>query len=144
MDINQVALTGNIGNELELRYTSTGTAVLELNLAVVSGFGDKKKTNWIGCTLWGKTAESAKNFLGKGRKIAVSGRLDQDSWEDKESGKKQSKTRVVVENWTFADSSKGERSEASQPARREEAPTKRYEPPHQPESVNHDEDTIPF
>lgn len=145
MDINTVTLTGNIGNELELRYTQTGTAVLELNLAVVSGFGDKKKTNWIGCTLWGKTAESAKEYLGKGRKIAVSGRLNQDSWEDKDTGKKQSKTRVTVEHWTFADSGKGERQESSQPARRaESAPERRQEPVHQPATGGADDEDIPF
>lgn len=153
MDINQVCITGNIGNELELRYTKTGTAVLELNLAVVSGFGDNKKTNWIGCTLWGKTAESAKEYLGKGRKIVVAGRLDQDSWEDKESGKKQSKTRVVVEQWTFADSGKGERSQSpaqsSQPARRTEAPPARRQEQQEELPVGggggvDDDDTIPF
>jgi len=120
MDINTVTLTGKIGNDLELRNTPTGTAVLEFNLASTSGFGEKKKTNWIGCTLWGKTAESAASFLGKGRKIAITGRLDQDEWDDKETGKKRSKTRVVVEQWTFADSDKG--GSSSRPARQESAP----------------------
>ena len=150
MDINTVTLTGNIGNDLELRYTQTGNAVLELNLAVVSGFGEKKKTNWIGCTLWGKTAESAKEYLGKGRKIAVSGRLDQDSWEDKETGKKQSKTRVTVDHWTFADSGKGERSQSpaqsSQPARRTETPPARRQEQQEelPAGGGEGDDDIPF
>jgi single-strand DNA-binding protein len=144
MDINTCTLTGNIGNDLELRHTPTGTAVLEFNLAVTSGFGDKKKTNWIGLTLWGKTAESAKAHLGKGRKIAVTGRLDQDEWEDKDTGKKRSKTRVIVENWTFADSSKGDHPD--RPARREESAPARGQAsqPELPVGGDDSDDVIPF
>lgn len=125
MDINQVCITGNIGNELELKHTNSGTAVLDFNLAVTEGFGDKKRTNWIGVKAWSKAAESMAQFLGKGRKIVVAGRLSQEEWEDKDTGKKRSKTLVVVENWTFADSGKGERQESTQPARRTEAPPAR-------------------
>jgi single-strand DNA-binding protein len=134
MDINKAILTGRIGSDLELRHTKSGTAVLEMNLAVKSGFGDKEKTNWIGCTLWGASAEAASKYLGKGRKIAVSGRLDQDEWEDRETGKKRSKTRVVVEEWTFADSDKG--TSANQEPRREA--------PKQDPTPAEGEDDIPF
>lgn len=148
MDINTVTLTGNIGSDLELKYTKTGTAVLDFNLAVTEGFGDKKRTNWIGVKAWRKAAESMAQFLGKGRKIVVAGRLSQEEWEDKDTGKKRSKTLVVVENWTFADSGKGERQESSQPARRTETPPARRQEP-QPElpvgeGVADDDDTIPF
>lgn len=143
MDINSVTLTGNIGSDLELKYTKTGTAVLDFNLAVTEGFADKKRTNWIGIKAWSKAAESMAQFLGKGRKIVIDGRLSQEEWEDKDTGKKRSKTLVTVEHWTFADSGKGERQESSQPARRaESAPERRREPVHQPASA--EEDDIPF
>jgi len=109
-DINRVIVTGRMGGDLELRYTSKGTAVGEVNVAVTSGFGENEKTNWIGCTFWGKSAEAASQYLGKGRKLVIEGRLEQDEWEDRETGKKRSKTRVVVENWTFADSNRSERT----------------------------------
>lgn len=106
-DLNKTQLSGRLASDIELRYTPKGTAVADVNLAVNSGYGDNQKTNWIGLTIWGKSAEAAANYLGKGRKIIVDGRLDQDEWEDKETGKKRSKTRVIVENWYFADSKPG-------------------------------------
>lgn len=112
-DINNVSLTGRLGQNFELRHTPQGTAVTENNLAVQDGFGDKEKTYWVGITIWGKSAEAAAKYLEKGRKIAISGRLTQDSWEDKDTGKPRTKTRVTVENWTFADS-KGSESKAPQ------------------------------
>ena len=136
MDINTVILTGRLGSDIELRYTPSGIAVADVNLAVESGFGDKKKTNWIGLTIWNKSAEAAANYLGKGRKIAVSGRLDQEEWDDKETGKKQRKTRVVVENWTFADSEKSQQQARAQaPAQRQSEPMPGADDP---------EDDIPF
>lgn len=103
-DINTVTLTGRLGSDIELRYTPQGKAVCDINLAVQSGYGDNEKTSWIGLTMWDKKAEAAARYLGKGRKIAVSGRLDQETWE--QDGNKRSKTRVVVHDWTFADSEK--------------------------------------
>lgn len=101
--MNKVILTGNLGGDIESRATKDGKSVAEVNLAVAAGFGDNKKTLWIGLTLWDKQAESAAKYLSKGRKIAIVGRLDQDEWEDKDTGKKRTKTRVVVEAWEFAD-----------------------------------------
>ena len=101
--MNKVILTGNLGGDIELRRIKDDKAVAEVNLAVAAGFGAQKKTLWIGLTLWDKQAENAAQYLSKGRKIAIVGRLDQDEWEDKDSGKKRTKTRVVVESWEFAD-----------------------------------------
>lgn len=135
-DINTVTLSGRLGADLELRRTQNDTAVCDVNLAVTTGYGDKEKTAWIGLVFWGKTAEAASRYLGKGRKVVVSGRLDQDEWDDKETGKKQRKTRVIVENWTFADSEK-----------KDGATTSRASAPSQPASVapaEPDNDDIPF
>ena len=156
MDINTVTLTGRLGGDIELRYTKTGAAVANVNLAVESGFGDNKKTNWFGLDFWGKAAESAGQYLAKGRKIAISGRLDHSEYEDRETGKKVSKTRVVVESWTFADSERraaggdGQRAEkprqrSEAPARRQEAPpTRRAEPQQELPIGGDEEDDIPF
>lgn len=147
MDINNVTLTGRLGGDLELRSTATGTSVANVNLAVECGFGDRKKTAWIGLDFWGKSAESASKFLGKGRKVAVSGRLEQSEYEDK-NGNKVTKTRVVVENWTFADSEKsGNRDEGSvAPPRREAAPQSTLETtaPMSGGGRSDDDDDIPF
>jgi single-strand DNA-binding protein len=95
--MNQVNLIGRLGSDPEIRYTPKGTAVTNVNLAVDDGWGDKKKTHWIGLVLWDKTAEIAGKYTGKGRQVAISGRLTQEEWEDKETGKKRGKTVVTVE-----------------------------------------------
>lgn len=149
MDINTVTLTGRLGGDLELKYTKTGTAVTGCSLAVEAGFGDNKKTLWIGLDFWGKTAEAASKYLAKGKKVAISGRLDQSEYE--KDGKTIQKTRVVVENWTFADSDKSgqssdrpSRQEPRQEARREEP---RREAPQQDLPMSGEDDggdDIPF
>lgn len=140
-DINTVSLTGRLGADIELRYTPQGKAVADVNLAVQSGFGDNEKTLWIGLTLWDKRAEAAAKYLGKGRKIAVSGRLDQETWE--KDGQKRSKTRVVVHDWAFADSEKSERDTGPTTTRnvhdREAARTSQ-----QSYGADQDGDDIPF
>lgn len=147
MDLNTCSFSGNIGNDLELRHTKTGTAVLEFNLANTEGFGEKKKTNWFGVRVWGKTAEAMSQFLGKGRKVIIWGRLTQEEWDDKDTGKKRSKTIIIAENWTFADSDKGGSTQSRQePQRRAETPPARREEPQRelPIGGADDGDDIPF
>jgi single-strand DNA-binding protein len=144
MDLNIVALTGRLGSDLELRHTKTGTAVTSASIAVDAGFGDNKKTLWVGLDFFGKTAESASKYLAKGKKIAISGRLDQSEYE--KDGKTIQKTRVVVENWTFADSDKGgggERPARTDAPRREE-PRREPAPQQELPMGGDDDDEIPF
>jgi single-strand DNA-binding protein len=95
--MNSVNITGRVGGEVDLRYTPSGKAVAQLTLAVDDGWGENKKTAWIGVTLWGATADLAKKAVQKGDRIGISGRLSQEEWEDKD-GKKQRKTKVTCEN----------------------------------------------
>ena len=136
MDLNIVNLTGRLARDFEIKHTPSGAAVAENNLAVDCGYGDKKKTIWIGLVFWKETAERAAEHLGKGRKIIVQGRLDQDEWDDKESGKKQRKTRVIVDRWFFADS-----KPEARPARSDSPPPLDSA---EPEPLSIDSDDIPF
>lgn len=95
--MNSVNITGRVGGEVDLRYTPSGKAVAQLTLAVDDGWGENKKTAWIGVTLWGPTAELAKRAVQKGDRLGISGRLSQEEWEDKE-GRKQRKTKVTCES----------------------------------------------
>ena len=99
--MNSVNITGRVGSDIELRYTPTGKAVCEVTLAVDDGFGENKRTAWVGVTIWGATAETARKYVGKGDLLGISGRLTQDEWEDKATGKKQRKTRVTCEQMTL-------------------------------------------
>ena len=98
---NKVILMGNLTRDPEVRYTQGGTAVSEIGLAVNDKRKDAKgewveETTFVDCTLWGRTAEIAGEYLGKGSSVLVEGRLKLDSWE--KDGQKRSKLRVVAEN----------------------------------------------
>ncbi len=116
--MNKVNLIGRIGADPELRYTPAGKAVCELNIAVDDGWGENKKTAWIGVVLWEQKAELVQKYAAKGDRIGISGRLSQDEWTDKETGKKQRKTKVVCEEVTLL----GEKRTESAPQQRERKP----------------------
>jgi single-strand DNA-binding protein len=86
--MNSVALIGRLGRDPETRYTTGGKAVTNFSIAVDYGFGDKKTTSWIPVVAWEKTAELAQQYLGKGSQVAVTGRLQERSWQDKEGNKR--------------------------------------------------------
>ena len=97
---NRVILIGNICQDIELKYTPSGTAVTEINMAV----NDRRKnqsgewieeTTFVEVTLWGRTAEIADQYMGKGSPVMIEGRLKLDTWET--DGKKRSKLRVVAQ-----------------------------------------------
>ena len=97
---NKVILLGNLTRDPEVRYTPKGTAVTELGMAVNRVYtaenGEKREeTTFVDVTLWGRTAEIAGEYLKKGRPVLIEGRLQLDTWDDKQSGQKRSKLKVV-------------------------------------------------
>lgn len=104
---NKVILMGNLTRDPQVRYTPGGTAVAEIGLAVNRSWFDKQtnsrreETTFVDVTLWGRQAEVAGEYLSKGRPVLIEGRLQLDQWDDKESGQKRSKLRVVGENMTM-------------------------------------------
>ena len=97
---NRVILVGNLTRDIELKYTPGATAVTDIGLAVndrrKSASGEwVEETTFVDVTLWGRTAEVASEYLGKGSPILVEGRLKLDTWET--DGQKRSKLRVVCE-----------------------------------------------
>jgi single-strand DNA-binding protein len=103
-NLNKVMLIGNVTRDPEIKYTPKGSAVTDLGIAVNRVFtpdgGEKREeTTFVDVTLWGRQAEIAGEYCKKGRSIYIEGRLQLDSWEDKASGQKRSKLRVVGENF---------------------------------------------
>src|SRR3954463_1624186 len=99
---NKVILIGNLTRDPEVRYTPKGTAVAEIGLAVnrvyTTDSGEKREeATFVDVTLWGRTAEIAGEYLKKGRPVFIEGRLQLDTWDDKQSGQKRSKLKVVGE-----------------------------------------------
>ncbi len=98
---NRVILAGNVTRDIELRQVGGGTSVCDIGMAV----NDRKKngdewieeTTFVDVTLWGRTAEVASQYLQKGSPVLIEGKLKMDSWEDKDSGAKRSKLKVVGE-----------------------------------------------
>lgn len=89
MDINRVIIIGNMVRDPELRYLQNGTAVANFTIAVNDGYGDKKTVDFIRVTAWKKIAENVTNYCGKGSKVAVEGKIKQQTWEDKEGNKRE-------------------------------------------------------
>ncbi|MGC1272763.1 MAG: single-stranded DNA-binding protein [Planctomycetaceae bacterium] len=100
---NKVILLGNLTRDPQVRYTPGGTAVAEIGMAVNRTWFDKQsnqrkeETTFVDVTLWGRQAEVAGEYLSKGRSVLIEGRLQLDQWDDKNTGEKRSKLRVVAE-----------------------------------------------
>jgi len=103
--LNKVFLMGNLTREPALRFTPGGTAVCEFGLAINRKFSaggqEKEETCFVEIVVWGKQAENCERFLEKGSPIFVEGRLQFDQWDDKETGAKRSKLRIVAERIQF-------------------------------------------
>ena len=85
MDLNRTCITGRLGRDPEVRFVNSGKAVCNLNVAVS---GSKDSTTWITVTVWDKAAEACAEYLHKGSRVAVSGRLEQREWQDREGNKR--------------------------------------------------------
>ena len=112
-NLNKVMIIGNLTADPEVRTTPRGNSVAELRLAVnrvSSGPNDgerREETTFLDVTCWGRTAEIAGQYLAKGRPVFIEGRLQQDTWEDKQTGQKRSKIRIVAENMQLLGSRDG-------------------------------------
>jgi single-strand DNA-binding protein len=99
---NKVILLGNLTRDPEVRYTPKGSAVCDLGLAVNRQYtldsGEKREeVTYVDVVLWARLAEIAGEYLKKGRPVFIEGRLQMDSWDDKQTGQKRTRLRVVGE-----------------------------------------------
>ena len=147
---NRVMLMGNCTRDPEIKYTPKGTAVAELGLAVnrvyTADNGEKREeVTFIDVTLWGRQAEIANEYLKKGRPVFIEGRLQMDTWDDKQTGQKRSKLKVVAEGMQLLgsrpDSEGGSRPAPGKGAARAPAPKEPVDPDLEPPA---EEDDIPF
>ena len=116
--LNKVMLIGRLGQDPEIRYTQSGSAVANVNIATNDYWTDKKgekqeRTEWHSLVLWGKLADLAQNYLKKGSQIYVEGRIQTRDWEDDQS-QKHYKTEVVVTTIQFLDTKNSENATHSE------------------------------
>lgn len=109
MSINLIVLVGNAGRDPELRFFETGSCVCEFTLAVnrPPRDGQPQEPLWVNCKAWGKTAQVAGDYLRKGSKVAIVGRLEFEQWSDRSSGEMRSKTLVVIDRLEFCEGRSG-------------------------------------
>jgi single-strand DNA-binding protein len=145
---NKVILLGNLTRDPEVRYTPKGTAVTDLGLAVNRTYtadnGEKREeVTFVDVTFWGRTAEVAGEYLKKGRPVFIEGRLQLDSWDDKTSGQKRTKLKVIGENMQMLGAPRGGGGggdeDGGPPRSSRPAPPPRAAVPSAP-----DDDEIPF
>lgn len=105
--INQVILMGRLTRDPETRTTPSGKTVTTFSLAV-DRQGADDQADFFDVVAWEKTGELVAQYLSKGRRTLVQGRLRQDSWDDKETGKKRSKVEVIANDVTFLDGPSGD------------------------------------
>jgi len=150
---NKVILLGNLTRDPEVRYTPKGSAVCDLGIAVNRQYtldsGEKREeVTYVDVVLWSRLAEIAGEYLKKGRPVFIEGRLQLDTWDDKQSGQKRSKLRVIGETMqllgsrppgTGSPSEAGEEDRPARPAAKAAAP-----PPKSGAAAEPDDDEIPF
>ena len=147
-NFNKVILAGNLTRDPELRYTPKGTAVAKIGLAINRTWRtetgeQKEEATFVDVDAFGKTAETIGQYFKKGRPILIEGRLRYETWEDKQTNQKRSKLGVVMENFQFMDSNRGEGAAADAPRNRPAPPAKaegaEVDAPPPP-----DDDDVPF
>jgi single-strand DNA-binding protein len=141
--VNKVILVGNLGADPEVRYASSGAAVVNFRIATSENWTNKEggketRTEWHRIVAFGKLAEICAEYLNKGKQVYVEGRLQSRSWEDKE-GNKRWTTEVVANNVVMLGG-----AAAGGPLASDQARDTGGEPPEGPPEPSQQEDDIPF
>ena len=110
--LNKVLIIGNLGADPEVRTTQSGQTVATLSIATSENYTDREgnrqeRTEWHRVVLWARLAELAQQYLRKGRKVYVEGRIQTRSWDDAQSGQRRYTTEVVAREMVFLDSGGG-------------------------------------
>lgn len=101
--VNKVILIGNLGKDPDVKYTPSGVPVARFSIATNERYKDKSgewqdRTEWHSLVAWQRTAEIVGEYVKKGSKIYIEGRLQTSSWEDKQSGEKKYRTEIVIQD----------------------------------------------
>jgi len=153
-NFNKVILAGNLTRDPEVRYTPKGTAIAKLGMAINRTWktetGEtKEEVTFVDIDAFGRTAEVISQYLKKGRPILVEGRLKLDQWDDKQTGQKRSRLGVVLENFQFLDSGRGDGSggggaRSSAPSAPPSTPSSPDAPEPEGPGPAPEEDDVPF
>jgi single-strand DNA-binding protein len=146
---NKVILLGNLTRDPEVRYTPKGSAVCDLGIAVNRQYtldsGEKREeVTYVDVVLWSRLAEIAGEYLKKGRPVFIEGRLQLDTWDDKQTGQKRSKLRVIGETMQLLGGRPPGAGGGSESGEEGKASRGKTTPPPKPAAAEPDDDEIPF
>ena len=148
--VNRVILIGNLGRDPEIRYTQGGEPIANFSLATNEAWTDKsgqkqERTEWHNLVGYARGAEILRDYVKKGSKLYVEGRITTRSWDDKETGKKAYRTEIVVNEISLLSPAEGSNGRSGTNGRDSQSRTNRYsEPAEDFGSVGITDDDIPF
>lgn len=156
--LNKVFLIGNLTRDPELRVTPKGTPICQFGLAVNRQYKDdsgqtRDETTFVDIEAWGRQGETISKYCTKGRPLFVEGRLKLDTWDDKTTGQKRSKMRIVLENFQFLGSREGGGGGAAAASddgadqtveRHSPPPRTSAKPPAAPQQTDNLDEDVPF
>jgi single-strand DNA-binding protein len=146
---NKVILLGNLTRDPEVRYTPKGSAVCDLGIAVnrvytTEGGERREEVTFVDVVLWARLAEIAGEYLRKGRPVFIEGRLQMDSWDDKQTGQKRTKLRVVGESMQLLGGRPGAAGDTTEEDRPATTPGSKTTAPPKVSARAEPDDEIPF
>jgi single-strand DNA-binding protein len=97
MSINVICASGNIGKDAEQRWTPNQKCIASFSLPVRQGYGEREKTSWVKCMLFGAKAEKLPQYLTKGTKVTVTGEFVMEEWTDQNGGKRSQPVIIVMD-----------------------------------------------
>ena len=141
-DLNQCNFIGRLGKDIELKYAASGSAIANFSIACSDDYKDKNgakvsQTNWVTIVIFGKLAEIAGQYLGKGSRIYISGKFVTRKWQD-QGGNDRYSTEIIANEMIMLDSKSD-----SQPANNREAPARQAPAPAEA-PIDDGFDDIPF
>jgi single-strand DNA-binding protein len=125
--VNKVILIGNLGKDPEVKYTASGVPVAKITVATNEGYKDKSgewkdRAEWRKVVLWQRLAEITGEYLSKGSKVYIEGRLQTRSWEDKQTAQKRYMTEIVASELVLLDGRKNGSTDARSGSERNAGP----------------------
>ena len=150
--MNKIIITGNLTRDVELRYTGSGAAIANFGLASSHKWKDKNSGDaredvcFVDCSVFGRSAEVCNQFLSKGSKVLIEGRLQFEQWQDN-NGQKRSKHKISVESFEFLDKKGADQAGAYSSQNNQENTNRssgRASGPENHNNIDIQDDDIPF
>ena len=129
--MNNLSLIGRLTRDPETKFTTSGKAITSFSVAYDVGWGDKKRSVFLDCKMWGERGENLVKFVNKGHRVALVGSLDQDEWDDKATGEKKKKFIFDVRDFTLIERKAPDEQQDSAP-RQQARPAPRPNAPRRP------------